>query len=235
MRRILSLTLLLAPVPAVATDKPRTPTADLAPPDEVVRMVNTLGDQILTPGGPPAPAWDQQGVDLIARLAAALGGPDLTALISETAGDRSVDHYGRGAVPLPPGLETLLDLPGRAMPGDVAWQSVSELGDGLWMRTRARLTQRGNALCGQGWESLTILAPANAPLSDEMRFAVMVVRLLAQRMAAIEVCAIAFELPDGRLQQRSFLSDGRPLPKLDEDMVPVRIRPLADAPAILTP
>lgn len=235
MRILLSLALILAPLSAGAVDKPRTPTVDLTPPEEVVRLADGMMAQLMAPGERAAPNWETQGVDLVARIAAHTGGLDSTVAIADKAGDRSVDHYGRGTLPLPPGLEPLLELPGRTTPGDVNWQTVLELGDGVWMRSSARLVRRGNARCGQGWESLSILAPAGGQLSDEMRFAVMVVRLMAERMRELEVCTIAFEQPDGSLIERSFLPDGRPLPKLDEQAKPVRLRPLAEAAAILTP
>lgn len=235
MRLILSLVLILMPVGVSAADNPRASAADLAPPEEVVRLVDAAIVEMVTPGGPAAQDWENQGVDLIARLSAASGGIDATVTVSDTPGDRSVVHYGGGRIDSPDGLKTLMDVPGRTMPGEIAWQDVSELGDGLWMRTSGRLTRRGNALCGQGWETLTILAPADAPLNDDARLAIMVVRLMAERLGAMEMCVIAFELPDGSFEERSFLPDGRPLPKLDEQMKPVRLRPIADAGAILTP
>lgn len=235
MRLCLSLALILAPLPAIATDNPRTPTAALTPPEAVVRLADAAFAELVAPGGPAAPNWDQQGVDLIARLTAAPGGIDQTAAVVESAGDRSVDHYGNGALPMPSGLEPVLDLPGRPTSGDIAWQSISELGDGMWMRTSTRLARRGNALCGRGWDSLTILAPAGRPLSEDMRLAIMVVRLMAERMAALDACVIAFEQPDGSLIERSFLADGRSLPKVDEQTKPIRLRPLAEGAAILTP
>ncbi|UUX99536.1 hypothetical protein [Sphingomonas sp. J315] len=191
--------------------------------------------ELLAPGEQAGPNWEVQGVDLVARMAAHPEGINRTATISDMAGDRSVDHYGEGTLPNPPGLEPVLDLPGQPMSGDVHWQTISELGDGVWMRASAKLVRRGNARCGRGWETLTILKPGDAPLSEEMRFAVMFVRLMAERMRQMEVCSIAFEQPDGTLIERSFLPDGRPLPKLDEQSKPVRIRPLADATAILNP
>lgn len=72
-------------------------------------------------------------------------------------------------------------------------------------------------------------------LSEESRVAATVIRLMSARMASMELCTMTFALPDGSLQQRSFLPDGRPLPVLDEDTGPVRIRPLADASALLNP
>lgn len=235
MRFFLSLALILAPMSAVAADKPRTPTADLTPPDEVVRIVNAAMADLLAPGDQATPNWEVQGVDLVARMATHPGGLNQTATISDAAGDRSVDHYGEGALPTPPGLEPVLDLPGQPMSGDVRWQTMSELGEGVWMRASAKLVRRGNARCGRGWEALTILKSGDAPLSEEMRFAVMFVRLMAERMREMEVCSIAFERPDGSLIERSFLPDGRPLPKLDEQSKPVRIRPITEAAVILTP
>ncbi|MCA1196591.1 hypothetical protein K9B35_01280 [Sphingomonas sp. R647] len=235
MRLCLSLTLIFAPIAAIATDNPRTPTAELTPPEAVVRLADAAFAELVAPGGPAEPNWDKQGVDLIARLSAAPGGIDQTATVAESAGDRSVDHYGNGALPIPSGLEPVLDLPARPTSGDIGWRSISELGEGMWMRTSTRLARRGNALCGRGWDSLTILAPAGRPLSEDMRFAIMVVRLMAERMAALETCVIAFEQPDGSLIERSFLSDGRSLPKVDEQTKPIRLRPLAEAAAVLTP
>lgn len=235
MRILLSLALILVPFAAGAADKPRTPTADLAPPEEVVRLVDAAMAELLAPGGGGVANWEKQGVDLVGRIAAAPGGIDQTATIVETAGDRAVDHYGKGVLPTLVGVEPFVDLPARPSSGEIVWQSVSELGDGLWLRTSARLTRRGNAVCGRGWETLTILAPTGSPLSEDMRMAVMVVRLMAERIADIELCTIAFERPDGSLVERSFLADGRPLPKMDEQAKPIRIRPLADAAAILKP
>lgn len=235
MRLILCLALILTPTGATATDKPPAPSSVLDPSPEMVRMVDTLVGQMLTPGAAAEADWDKQGIDLLARVAAEPGGSDHVALISEARGDRSVDHYGNGTVPTPPGLVTLVDLPGQTPSGEVVWQSVSELVDGVWLQTSARLTRRGNALCGKGWETLRILAPADAPLSEEARVAATVIRLMSARMASTELCTMTFALPDGRLQQRSFLPDGRPLPMLDEETHPVSIRPLADASAFLTP
>lgn len=235
MRSLLPFILILMPLSAIATDKPRTPTADLAPPEELVRLADAAFAQLVEPGGPATPNWDRQGVDLIARLAAAPGGIDQTVAVVEFTGDRSVDHYGAGELPMQPGMEPVLNLPPRPASGDIPWQSISELGDGLWLRTSTRLGRRGNALCGRGWDSLTILAPAGSPLSEDMRVSIMVVRLMAERMAALETCVIAFEQPDGTLVERSFLADGRSLPKVDEQTKPMRLRPLAGAGAMLTP
>lgn len=235
MRTLLSLALIFAPAGATATDNPPPSTATLEPSPEIVRMVDTLFAQMLAPGAKQGPDWDKQGIDLMARLADAPEGSDHVALIDDTRGGRSVDHYGNGTVPTPAGMGTLAELPGQIQSGEVRWQSVTELADGVWLQSSARLTRRGNALCGKGWETLRIIAPADAPLSEEARVAATVVRLMSARMASMELCTMTFALPDGSLQQRSFLPDGRPLPALDEDTGPVRIRPLADAPALFTP
>lgn len=235
MRTLLPLALILAPIGATATDNPRAPTATLEPSPEIVRMVDTLFGHMLAPGVQQGPDWDMQGIDLLVRLADAPEGSDHVALMDDTRGERSVDHYGNGTVPIPPAMITLAELPGQIQSGEVRWQSVTELADGVWLQSSARLTRRGNALCGKGWETLRIIAPADAPLSEEARVAATVVRLMSARMASMELCTMTFALPDGSLQQRSFLPDGRPLPALDEDTGPVRIRPLADAPALFTP
>lgn len=230
----LLLAALLA-IPLLAADNPRPSAADLTAPPELARAIDSAVETLMTPGGPALPDWEQQGVDLISRLSMAPGGIEGNVLATEDAGDRSVQYFGQAPLGTVPGLEPLLDLPGRAMPGAIAVSDMSELGDGIWMQTRSRMTRRGNALCARGWEMLTILVPKDAPLSEEARIGVIVMERMADKLRDVELCTIAFERPDGTLHERSFLPDGRPLPQMDEKMKPARIRSLADAAAILTP
>ena len=235
MLRLLSIVLILAPTPAFATDTTETPPADFVPPDVAVGLADTIVADMLTPGGPVAADWQKQGIDLIARISAVPGGLDSNAVVTEPGGNPSVNLYGAGALPMPSDTKSLLDLPGRPMSGDTHWQSVTQLDDELWMRSRTRVTRRENALCGYGWETFTILAVSDAPLFGEPLMLALVHALVAERLGRTQICVIAFEQPDGTLIKRSFLPDGRPLPKMDEQAKPIRIRPLADAAAFLKP
>lgn len=191
--------------------------------------------EMLASGGPAAINWEKQGVDLIARISATPGGLEGNALVTEPEGGPSVNLYGAGALPMPSDTEPLLELPGRSIPGAIHWQNVTRLEDELWVRTRTRVTRRENALCGYGWETLSILAVNDAPLFGEPLMLALVYALAAERLGRTEICVIMFEQPDGTLIKRSFLPDGRPLPGLDKQARPMRIRPLADAHAILNP
>ncbi len=235
MFRLVSLALILAPIPAFAARTAQTLPADFVPPEGVVEIVDKTVAEMLAPSGNAALDWQRQGVDLIAHIDAAAGGRDSNVVVTEPDGDQSVILYGSGTLPTPTGTEPLLDMPRRPVSGEVHWQRVTRLDDELWMRTRTRLSRRENALCGYGWETLTILAVSDAPLFGEPLTLALVYALVAERLGRFEICVIAFEQPDRTFLLRSFLPDGRPLPGLDKRARPVRIRPLADAHAVLTP
>lgn len=233
MRILLALALIL-PSAAAAADKPLISAADLNPPDELVRAMDGAFAMLMAPGE-PEPDWQGKGVDLFERMRTAAGGIEGTIAANDSDGDRSVRYFGSAAVPVPEGFTEILSVPGSPMQGDVAFQDVSELEPGVWMRSTGRFQRRGNALCGKGWETIALLTKRDEPLSEDAQFAVMAMRLMIPKMREVEVCIVMVERPDGSLIDRSYLPDGRTLPAIDRAATPVKLRPFSDAAAIIRP
>lgn len=233
MRILLALALIL-PSAAAAADKPVISAADLNPPDELVRAMDGAFAMLMTPGE-PEPDWQGKGIDMLERMRKAPGGIDGAIAAHDSEGDRSVRYFGSAAVPVPESFTEILSLPGVPMQGEIAFQDISELEAGVWLRSSGRLYRRGNALCGKGWETMVVLAKRDAPLSEDAQFAVMAMRLIMAKFRDIETCAVTIEQADGNLIDRAYLPDGRTLPALDREAKPVRLRPFSDAAAIILP
>lgn len=233
MGTLVFLALILSPSAALADNRP-VAAAELTPPPELVRAMDAVVDQLLTAGEADA-QWQSRGIDLMARLRAAPGGVNASILASDAPGDRSVQYLGNAEVPVPEGAIELLTVHGTSMPGEIPSQDLFELEEGVWMRVRSRLTMRGHALCGRGWESLSIFVAPGKSVDEGMRFSIMAMRQVLTKLAEVEICVTSVEQPDGGLLDRAYLPDGRTLPAMDAEAKPVRLRAFSDAAAILNP
>lgn len=233
MHILLAIALILPPAVAAA-DKPVVTAAELNAPDDLVRAMDVMFVTMTTPGDGVAD-WQEKGIDLLAQLRGARSGLDGTILANDAPGDRWVRYLGGSRLAVPESFVEVLTLPGAPMQGEVGFQDMSEIVDGIWLRTSGRLQRRGNALCGKGWESMALLAQRGAALSGDAQIAVMAMRQLMTRMREVETCVVMVEQADGSLLERSYLPDGRTLPAIDVEATPAKLRPFTDAAAIIKP
>lgn len=131
--------------------------------DDLVRAMDAMFVTMTTPGRRGC-GLERKG-SIRWHNCAERGGLDRTILANDAPGDRWVRYLGGSRLAVPDSFAEVLTLPRAPMQGEIGFQDMSQIKDGIWLCTSGRLQRRGNALCSKGWESMALLAQRGAALS----------------------------------------------------------------------
>lgn len=181
--------------------------------------------------GEPVPGWREAGIDILAELGARKGGLPENLLRDEGSEILSVSDLSGKAAPDLAGFSSLaLRAP---PPGKIDERTFISFAPGVWLEDVTQRTMRGNAMCYSGLSGLTLHSkvPITEQTMDELIPAFIVVSMI-DRLAARELCVV-YERDREGFRTRSFLPDGRSLPKLDADSTLSMILPASDLSAFM--
>lgn len=187
-------------------------------------------EQLLEPGEVVSD-WRESGIDLLAELAARDGGLAASLLRDEDAEVLSVtDLSGKAA----PDLAGFAPLALRASPpGGIDERVFMSFAPGIWLEVATQRKMRGTAMCYGGLFGLTLHSkrPVTEQTMDEL-FPTIIAVSMIDRLGSREFCLV-YERVGDAYRARSFLPDGRSLPKLDADSTLLRVMPAAELSAYL--
>lgn len=187
-------------------------------------------EEMLEPGD-PVPGWRETGVDILAELAAREGGLSANLLRDEDTEVLSVSDLSGKAAPDVAGFSRLVLR--ASSPGGVDERTFVSFAPGVWLEMTTQRTMRGNAMCYSGLYGMILHSkvPATEQSIDELLPTIVAVNMI-DRFAAREFCLVYQRDGDG-FRTRSFLPDGRSLPKLDANSTLLRVMPAPDLSAFI--
>lgn len=187
-------------------------------------------EQLLEPGE-MVPGWRESGIDILAELAVRDGGLAASVLRDEDTEVLSITDLSGRAAPDLAGFTPLALRP--APPGSIDERVLMSFAPGIWLELATQRKLRGTAMCYGGLFGLTLHSkrPVTEQTLDEL-FPTIVAVGMIDRLGSREVCLV-YERAGDAYRTRSFLPDGRTLPKVDADSTLLRIMPASDLSAYI--
>jgi hypothetical protein len=196
----------------------RMPGGSAAPVDEIIEPLFARGERV--------PAWESQGIDLHAIVAARPGGLAGNMLQSENEFGPSFSYY----VDLPieafiPSNWVLVGRRGAPVAGNVAVE-VGRISPKVILVQRVSYQRRGRAYCEIRTES-RLYADRDVQATEADMISVFMAMRILQRGERTRVCQSVIELESGRYGARVFDAEGYRLPAIEQMVQPMRIVPFA--------
>lgn len=208
--------------------------AEAAKNDEIKQFAEGITAQMLTTGE-IVPDWQDNGVDILAELAALPGG---------LAGNLLLEHTDEGPI--------FFDLSGHSMPEITGFHSYHLLPDPFtaqdqqsqkilaqldldnWLETTETGRVIGNALCYSG--DIGVMLHSTQALREMDREDVeglLIINTIADYLTKQEVCTIYHHGADGEYIAKNFTPDGHSLPVLNSLRNPAEIFPAKELPGLI--
>lgn len=192
--------------------------------------IGPMIDEMFEPGEAVVD-WHKTGVDILAVLSAKKGGIAANLLRDSDPKFPSVTDLSGTAAPDLAGFETY-KLRAKP-PGPIDERVFASFSPGVWIEMAFQRTMQGNAMCYSGLVGLTLHSRRRVTEweEDELFLAAALVSV-SDRVASRAVCVV-YEREGEKFLMRSFLPDGRRLPKVDADSAPLEVMRASTLPKFL--